>query len=469
MSSTFGSLNIAVTALWAQRTALDVTGQNVANANTDGYSRQRVEMQAIGGSPVPAMYSYNNGVGTGVRVDSITRIRDMFLEVRAQAETGNLASVNAKDATLANIEIAFGEPGTSGLQSVLSDYWAGWDAIANQPGDLPSRSQMLVRAGGVVDTLKGVSSSLDALWQANRTQLDASVMDVNATAAAVADLNQAIARASQSGLPAADLSDQRDLLILNLSNAVGATTRPGKDGTVDVYIGGNALVRGATVQKLRVDGATLADLAAGDPPRVSWAQDGSPAAPGGLVGGELDAVNVTIPTYRAKLDATAASIAARVNALHVSGFDLNGTAGKALFAGGPPVTAANITVAITDPREVAAAKVATTPPARPSLDGDLADAIAQIRSGDTSPDAGYRRTVVDLAVQKQGAGRAVAIQSAITSGVNNSREAVSGVNIDEEMVNMVAFQHAYEAAARLLTAIDETLDTLINRTGIVGR
>lgn len=469
MSSTFGSLNIAVSALWAQRAAMDVTGQNVANANTDGYSRQRVEMQAIGGSPVPAMHSYSNGIGTGVRVDSITRIRDMFLEGRAQTETGNLAVLNAKDATLGNIEVAFGEPGSSGLQSVLSTYWSGWDAIANSPGDLPSRSQMLVRAGGVVDTLKGVSTSLDALWSANRVQLDASVMDVNATAAAVADLNQAIGRASQSGLPSGDLADQRDLLIMNLSNAVGATTRPGQDGTVDVYVGGNALVRGATVEKLRVDGATLPDLAAGDPARVTWARDGSPSGAGGMVGGELDALNVSIPTYQAKLDAVAANIASRVNSLHVAGFDLNGNAGKAVFAGGPPITAANISVAITDPREVAAAKVATTPPAKPSLDGDLADAIAQIRSGDNSPDAVYRQTVVDLAVQKQGAGRAVIIQSAITSQVNHSRESISGVNIDEEMVNMVAFQHAYEAAARLLTAIDETLDTLINRTGIVGR
>jgi flagellar hook-associated protein FlgK len=467
--STFGSLNIAVTALWAQRTALDVTGQNIANANTDGYSRQRVELTAIGGSPIPAMHSITNGVGTGVQINSITRIRDTFLEARAQTETGNLASVNAKDATLANIEVAFGEPGTSGLQSVLSDYWAGWDAIANQPADLPSRSQMLVRAGGVVDTLKGVSSSLGALWLANRTQLDASVIDVNATAASVAELNQAIMRATQAGLPAAELSDQRDLLVLSLSNEVGATTRPGKDGTVDVYVGGNALVRGALAEKLQVDGATLANLAAGDPPRVSWVRDGSPATLGGVVGGELDALNVTIPTYQAKLDSVAADIAGQVNSLHVAGFDLDGNPGKAVFGGGPPVTAANITVAITDPRLVAASKVATTPPAKPSLDGGLADAIAQIRSGVTSPDAGYRKAIVDLAVEKQGAGRAVVIQSAITSQVNNSRESVSGVNLDEEMVNMVSYQHAYEAAARLLTAIDEMLDTLINRTGVVGR
>ena len=216
---------------------------------------------------------------------------------------------------------------------------------ANQPEDLPSRSQMLVRAGGVVDTLKGVSGSLDSLWLANRTQIDATVADVNATAATVADLNQAISRASQSGLPAADLCDQRDLLILKLSDAVGATTRPGKDGTVDVYVGGNALVRGSLAETLRVEGATLPDLAAGDPARVSWTRDGSPATPSGVVGGELDALNVAIPTYHARLDATAASIAARVNTLHVAGFDLNGNPGKALFSGGPPVTAANLTVA----------------------------------------------------------------------------------------------------------------------------
>ncbi|MGV8910537.1 MAG: flagellar hook-associated protein FlgK [Propionicimonas sp.] len=462
-------MNTAVTALWATRTALDVTAQNVANVNTDGYSRQRVDLQAVGGSAIPAMHSISSGIGTGVTVNDVARIRDSFLEIRAQTETGNLANLKTKDATLSSIETAFGEPGDSGLQSVLSDYWAGWDDVANQPGDLASRSQMLQRAGQVVDNLKAVSTSLGAQWSGDRVQLAATIQDVNATAASVADLNTAIRRATQSGLPAADLTDQRDLLVLHLAGAVGSTVRPGKDGTVDVYLGGNALVRGSDAESLRVDGATSPALAAGNPPRVSWVRDGYPAVPGGIAGGQLDALNVTIPNYQAKLNTTAAAIASQVNTLHVTGFDLDGNPGQPVFTGGPPVTAGNITVAITDPRAVAAALVPTTPPAQPSLDAGLADAIAQIRFGTASPDAGYRQTVVDLGVQKQGTSRAVTIQSAITNQVNYSRESISGVNLDEEMTNMVGFQHAYEAAARLITAIDEMLDTLINRTGQVGR
>ena len=133
--STFSGLNAATTALWAQRRALDVTGQNIANVNTEGYSRQRVDLQAIGGSVVPAFYSTSPGIGAGVSADDVTRIRDAFLEGRGHTEHANSARLTAETDAYELVEQAFREPGDTGIQSLLSDMWNGWQDVANNPKD----------------------------------------------------------------------------------------------------------------------------------------------------------------------------------------------------------------------------------------------------------------------------------------------------------------------------------------------
>lgn len=471
--STFSGLNTALSSLFAHQRALGITGQNVANANTDGYSRQRVDMRSVGGSTVPAMFSKSPGIGEGVNSDKVTRSRDQFLEARAHTEHALTANLTGRQVTLDGIEKTFGEPSDNGIQALLADYWAGWGDITNAPDDLAARSQMIQAGATLADGMHTARASLDAQWAGEHVKAQALVDDINSTSQTIADLNKAILRATQSGLPANELADQRDALVVALAEKTGATARPGQDGAVDVYLGGTTLVRGGDAQALRLDGAADPDNAAGDPPRIVWAKDGYPAsAPGGELGASLTAMNETIPTYRDRLDGIAADLAAQVNAAHANGYDLNGNPGQPLFVGGPPVTAANLAVnaaIVADPALVAASSVATVPPAKPSKDGGNADAMVLLGVGPTSPDTAYRRMITDLGVQTQGVTRGVAIQSAVTLQVDNAREAVSGVSIDEEMTNMVAYQHGYQAAGRVITAIDEMLDTLINRTGTVGR
>lgn len=470
--STFSGINTAMSSLMAHQRALGITGQNVANANTDGYSRQRVEMRAVNGSVVPAMFSTSPGIGDGVNGDKITRARDQFLEARAQNEHALTANLTGQQVTLDGIEKTFGEPSENGIQSLLADYWASWGDISNAADDLAARSQMLQAGATLTDGMRTARASLDSQWNGEHTKAAALVQDVNSTAATIADLNKAISRATQSGLPANELADQRDALALSLAEKAGATTRPGADGTLDVYLNGTTLVRGADAQFLRLDGATRPDDTTAGPPRIVWAADGYPAQPAGELGASLDAMTTTIPTYRDRLDTVAAALATQVNTAHAAGYDLNGNPGGPLFVGGPPVTAGNIAInpaVIANPNLVAASSLPTTPPSPPSKDGGNADALAALATAPGAPDNLYRRMVTDLGVQTQGVTRGVAIQSAVTLQVDNARESVSGVSIDEEMTNMVAFQHGYEAAARMLTAIDEMLDTLINRTGTVGR
>jgi flagellar hook-associated protein 1 FlgK len=473
--STFSGLNAATTALWAQRRALDVTGQNIANVNTAGYSRQRVDMQAIGGSPVPAFYSTSNGIGGGVVADDVIRIRDVFLEGRGHTEHANNARLTVEAGALEQVETAFREPGEYGIQSLLADMWDGWGDVHNSPDTDAARGQVVQQMDTLVGGLHFASASLDAQWNQTRENLGVLVKDVNAAVRTVADLNLAIQRATQTGVPANDLSDQRDLLVMHLADQVGATVRQGKDGMVDVVVGGMTVVAGSSASELAVEGSldmrgTMPPPGA-DPVRLVTAVGGYTVNGSGTAAGQLTAMNAVFPRYQDELDTLARRVADAVNELHTTdAYDKNGDPGGVVFESsqtGEPLTAANIRLRpelAADPKLIAASGVA----GGPNTDNSNADKIAQLRSQTDGPDAGYRKLVVTLGVQAAVANRSVSIQSVITTQVDAARESVAGVNIDEEMTNMLSFQHAYSAAARLMTSIDEMLDQLINRTGRVG-
>ncbi|MGY1849464.1 MULTISPECIES: flagellar hook-associated protein FlgK [unclassified Blastococcus] len=464
--STFSLLNTATTSLWAQRRALDVTGQNISNVNTDGYSRQRVDMQAIGGSAVPAFYSTGDGIGGGVNADEVTRIRDAFLEGRGHTEHANRAQLTAETDAYQLVEQAFREPGTTGLQNLMADMWRGWQDVANKPEDPAARGQVLKRLETLVGGLHFSSAQLDGQWQQTRENLGVLVDDVNAAADTIAQLNTAILRASQSGLPANDLTDQRDLLVMKLADQVGVSVRPRDGGVVDVLVGSVTLVAGGTASKLAVQGTIDPAGTAGDPPRIVTATGGLAVTVGGAAGGQLHVLNSILPTYRTELDGVASSLAAALNTAHADGYDLDGLQGGPLIgSSGGPVTASSITVVLTDPQKVAASSIG---PGVPNLDRGNADKLAQLGNGVASPDAAYRKMIVELGVQSAVSQRNLGIQSVITGQVDAARESVAGVNLDEEMTNMLSFQHAYSAASRLVSAIDEMLDVLINRTGRVG-
>jgi flagellar hook-associated protein FlgK len=227
-------------------------------------------------------------------------------------------------------------------------------------------------------------------------------------------------------------------------------------------------VSGSTAASLATAGTYSVDGVAGDPPRIVTGTGAYTVRPGGTAEGQLNSLTTIIPSYRQALDDTAVSLATGLNAAHAAGFDLNGAAGTPLLGSASgPITAASLKVMITDPKLVAASSVGPTGGVA-ALDHGNADAIAQLRQSTTGTDAGYRKMIVELGVQAAVAGRNLDIQSVISTQVDAARESVAGVNIDEEMTNMLSYQHAYSAAGRLITAIDEMLDKLINGTGLVG-
>jgi flagellar hook-associated protein 1 FlgK len=485
--STFSALNTARTALWAQQRGMDVTGQNVANMNTVGYSRQRAELQSIGANTVPAIYSVSSQVGGGVSADQVTRIRDAFLESRAQVEHATNARLTVESSALTQVEQAFREPGDSGIQSMLAEVWAGWGDVQNTPQDPAARSQLLQRTQTLVSGIQTTAGALDKQWDQNRESLGTLVADVNAAASSIADYNQAIKRAVQGNTPVNELIDKRDALVLSLADKIGATSSPGADGSVNVRVGGSTLVNGSTTLKLALAGSGNLRDAPSDQPRIVTSPGNAPLTVGGTAQGQLNTLTDIIPSYLTKLDGFARDLAEQLNAGQKAGTDAAGTGyvdadgdgspdgGVPMLGDGPgpgpvdlsAITATNLRLRITDGKDIAAASLADGVGGA-SLGGSNADAMSQL--GETSGlDGRYRELITGLGVQSAVSSRNLGIQSVIAGQVDTSRESVSGVNIDEEMTNMLAFQHGYQAAGRLVTAIDEMLDTLINRTGMVGR
>jgi flagellar hook-associated protein 1 FlgK len=483
--STFSGLGTALSSLIAQRQLLDVAGQNIANAQTVGYTRQRATLSAMPSALVPSMFSTSDGTGQGTRVSSIDRLADQFLDARVRTQSSGTAYLAARAEAYTTLEVSVGEPAATGLASQLSTFWNAWEDVANTPDKGSAKAVLLQDAGAVVDRIATMYTAARTQWSQARTTTVSLVDQVNTTAASVADLNGRILDITNSGGTAHELADQRDQLITSLSSLVGANVSVRPDGQVDVLVGGNALVSGNRANALAVQGATNFGQATGDatavPPvegqavTVVWAAH--PTRSAGLDGGRVAGLlSVLAPTdaagtggilteAAARYDALATTIATKVNALHSGAVTTAGTPGGDFFtftAGRP--AALGLTVAVTDP-----AGVAVAAPGGGALDGSVGRSIAQLAKATDGPDAQWSATVVELGVRTASAGSRAKVAESARATAAAQQLAQASVDTDEETVNMLAAQRAYEGAARVLTAVDEMLDTLINRTGVVGR
>ena len=590
----FFGLQVGMSALYASRRQMEVAAQNVANANTRGYSRQQVNQSTAGVATVAAVHARSTGGTSSVKIDSITRSRDAFLEARALSEHSNLSYLTRSQSILGRIELIFDEPGDTGIQAQLADFWAGWEDVANNPGSLAARSQLIERAGTLTSSINQAAVEMQELWKTSVQQLQTVVIDVNATASRIADLNGAIKRASAAGLNPNELLDQRDGLAMELAERIGGEVRAEELGQINIFVGGTALVRGEVAEHLQVHVPSGANVTNSDQTATTvglqWVKDGFGATvQGGEAGGLLDALSRILPFYRSSLvgpraesavlegdpvDAatlqadytgagaqsfvvngttvtldtdlssatagafgvalntamrtagitdvtatvedvgggdwvvsltshtygTASTITAQADGADVLSASLFGTAapptatGTGDAADGPSVAyqltqmvnlrhrqgtdlagddagdfftysvADGVEMVSRDPNKISAAAQSQL-----ILGGDNALDVADIGSVANSPDNTFRTAIITLGVEVQTVNRRVDIQDNIAQQVDNARDGESGVSIDEEMANMVQFQHTYAAAARMMTAIDEMLNRLINGTGLVGR
>ena len=464
MSGTFSSMGTALSALRYNRVAMDVASGNIANVGTDGYTRRRVEGSSVGAPDVPAMWSRYDGAGDGVRVNGVTRMSDELLNIRSRREHGNQSYLDVRQASLERVEQGIGEPGDSGVSAALSKLRSAWHELANSPGSSAARAQVLSGAGTVVDALRAQSRNVQAEAGDQRITLLGDVAEVGTVASDLAGVNAGIANGRANGDDVNVLLDRRDQLTLRLSELVGATATLRPDGGADVSVGGVDLVSGNRAGVLALAGGVTAGGAAdGSPVSFTVTPPGgttstSVSGLGGAVGGVTELLNTTLPAYLTGLAAVARDFASGVNAQHAQGYDAGGAPGGPVFSFDPADVLGTLAVAITDPAKVAASGVAGG-----GLDAGNAKASA------TAPgvEGAYQRLVTGFGSDVVESRRRAANQQVLTTQVDGAREQLGGVSLDEEMVNMLAAQHAYEAAARVMTTVDSMLDTLINRTGLL--
>jgi flagellar hook-associated protein 1 FlgK len=443
----------------AQRKVLDVTAHNVANEATPGFHRQRVELRPVGVASVAAVFAGRDPRVGGVDVIGVRRITDQLAESRLLVETGAQGGSETMRSSLEAIERAFPEPSDVGLSSLIDNFFGGWSELVARPGDSGTRLQVLERAQTLIDGLQQAARDLQGVADTARAAIVDLGVEANSLAHQIADLNKAI---TGSANDANDLSDQRDQLVLELARLTGAVGRPVGAGQVDVYIGGRAIVSGPNVHEL--DGSSGV---------LRWSADATAVtAPPSQAASLAATVDDVVPRYMALLDSVANQLVTQVNALHTAGYDTSGATGRNFFdpAG---VTAATIAlsgdVAGLPDRIAAGAPVLPGPTPPGPLDSEQARAIASLADAAAGPGAAFRSLAASLGVETRAAQRRDAVQGQITASADAAAKSVGSVSLDEEMANLVAAQRAYEASARVLTAVDEMLGFLIERTGTVGR
>jgi flagellar hook-associated protein 1 FlgK len=450
-------LYTALSGMNAQRRVLDTTAHNIANQTTKGYHRQRVELQAITNGPAAAVFAGTIPSVGGVIEVGVTRMIDQLAENRATRESAMHGGTQTTRTNLDRIELAFPEPSDNGIAAQLDAFWSGWSEVSSQPDDPAVRSQLLERSRSLIDALGRASAELDAVRNSSAAEVQSLAVEANDLASRIATLNQTIVASPGR---ANDLMDQRDLLVKDLAELTGATSRPSAGGAVDVTIGGRAIVSGPRTEA--VDGSTGTFV---------WA-DGSPvAAPASRMASLTSTINDVVPRYQTMLDGVASTLVTQVNALHVTGYDLSGTTGRNFF---DPANVTATTISLSSdvagqPDNIAAGAPVFPGPVAPGVyDGELARQLADLADSATGPGTKYRTLVSTLGIEARGATQRDVVQAQVSLAANNAAESVGGVNLDEEMASLVATQRAYEASARVLTSVDEMLGVLL-RTGVVGR
>lgn len=485
MTSTFFGLEIVRRGLQAQQRALDVTGHNVSNANTPGYTRQDAVMATTGPYPLPGMNvpAGAGQVGTGVEIAEIRRLRDGFLDLQYRGENEALGYWEARWDAIQKVETILNEPSDSGLSKVYEQFWQSLEDLSKNPESMAARSTVLERGKALAETFNYLDTQLKTLQNDIDSNIKVKVDEVNSFARQIADLNLQIQKIEVGGQRANDLRDKRDLLLDQLSKDIHIQVREDASGMVQVSIGGRLLVDGDRIDELAV---MTTQVGSDYFYRVVWKADKQYAqVTGGIVRGliemrgYLDEEGKTtglVSIIRNELDNLAKEFATQFNLQHAQGFDLNGNKGSNFFIINDPnsttFSAGNITVnPELDLNEIAAAANSGDPG-----DGGNALALAQLLKqekidglGSTTFEDYYQAAIGELGVQGQQAKRMAENQQLLVSQLDSNRQEVSGVSLDEEMVNMIRFQHAYSAAARVITAIDEMLGVIIERMGVVGR
>ncbi|AZT90593.1 flagellar hook-associated protein FlgK [Caldicellulosiruptor changbaiensis] len=523
----FYGLEIARTGIYVNRKGLEVTSHNVANASTPGYTRQVLNVKSIPPSNQVGIYDPKFQVGMGADVQSLVQIRDMFLDMQYRNEYSRQGEYEIKADNLNFIESIFNEPSDTGLSSVIDQFFSSLQELSKNPESLTVRALVRQRASALTDTIHKMYKQLEDLQSELNDQIYDRILDINSIAHQIADLNKQIFILELRGEKANDLRDQRNLLVDKLSKIVDTQAYEDSEGRFIVQISGETLVNHFTVYELETDKAKIKRLSGFDSndqptnfdPDNALSQQNLYDVPGlfvvmwkdtgqvlnvksgelkGLLdmrdgiggidedltvnGQDIDVPNKNnftgIPYYLNRLNEFAKKLIEKFNELHTQGYSLNGqNTGINFFE--PPVDSGNFFFAryikvsddiMNDLNNIAT----TTDPDNLPGGNDLVVKMLQLRNDTSIFREGkfedfLKSLISNLGVDSQGAKNFAENQKVMVTQLDNRRQALSGVSIDEEMTNLIKYQHGFQASARMINAFDEMLDVLINRLGLVGR
>jgi flagellar hook-associated protein 1 len=452
MSSLLSTMYLATGAMAADQGALEVTGNNVANVNTPGYSREVPDLE----ESTPVVVG-NLTYGTGVSLDKVQSIRDPLLQLRIQQETGQQGQLNAYVTAMNQAQTLF-TSGSNDIGTEISNLFSSISQLSTDPSNLSLRQGVLTAASNLASTFNNTASNLNS----QRSNLDLnvvqSVQQVNTLTQQIAGLNGQITALQNVGQDASQFVDQRDNLISQLSGLIDVSEIKSDSGITLTTSNGTALVTGTHSYAL----STQTDS---DVQHVidAQGQDITSQINSGTLAGLIQARDQTIPGLLNQLDTLASGLSTAFNSANASGFDLNGNAGGNIFdtppAGGTG-TAANMAVAITDPSLIAASSDGNA-----GSNGNLANFSAiqdQTIIAGVTPTNYYGNLVFTVGNDVSNSTAELQSSQLVLQQLQDQRGSISGVSLDDEAANMTQYQRAYDAAAQVVVAVNQMLETVIN-------
>jgi flagellar hook-associated protein 1 FlgK len=456
MGSLFATLGITLGAMEADRGAVEITSNNIANVNTTGYSREQVNLSE--NAPVEIG---NILFGTGVTLGETTSVRDSLLEQRLDQENQSASHLNSFLGAMNQVQSLFNETAGSGLQSPLSAFFNSLTQLSTDPSNSSYREGVLTAGQNLASALRQDSSNLQALQGNTDLSVVQSVNQVNQLTQQIASLNVQVSGLESIGKDPGAFLDQRTQLVRQLSGLIDISETSAGNGSLTI-----ATTSGAVL----VDSSQSFAISTQVNPNSTYHDvfsngvDITSNITGGSLGGSIQARDQAIPGVLKQLDTLAYNLETSFNTQSRAGFDANGIAGVNFFTQPASATAAasSIAVAISDPNLVAASSDGTV--------GSNGNALAlanlqnqAIVSGQT-PINYYSNLVFQVGNQVSQAQSEQTAVGLVQQQLADQRGAVSGVSLDEEAVNLIRYQSAYEASANVVNVVNRLLTTTINMT-----
>lgn len=468
-----GSVNIFNTGksgLFASRSAMSTTGHNIANVNTEGYSRQRVEQETA------TPQAWGTAVyGTGVRLNAIQRINDEYLTKQVAHETKHLGAYKEKDMALNQADTIFNELNNEGLNRLMSRFFNEFRKLGNEPESEAIRASVRENTNQLAGDFHRISRSLTDIQKNLDVRIDAGIREANELVSRISHLNQEIKRLELTRSETGDLRDKRDLAVKKLSEIVDVQVGSNERGEFTVSLNGiGPLVSGSLKNNLYIETAP-ADPATGRPEQglvVRLEHNNAPdlnyKIKTGKLGGLLESRDQILGSAKNRIDELAYAFATKVNEIHRQGFNINGTTGIDFFETPDQVKDAALLLKLSKEVEADANNIATA--LQPDSPGDnrVTQLIGKLQhqrlmsGGKSTFDEHYNATVADIATITQKNRQVMDHQTHVVEQLEKVRQSISGVSLDEETTNLIQYQQAFNASAKVIQMADQMLDTILN-------